>query len=147
MVGNDAVPEFQAKTLPPGSAPADRTFQPNAGSEVPGQADNEAQLASDDKESTYTSAESTLGGSTSSDVNKGMGKPMSGQTSADTHHGERQGLVEVGASGAPSTNQMADERVDPKQRALERESGDIAGKKVTDKIDIGAEELPSTTVE
>ena len=144
MVGNDAAPEFSAKTLPPGTAPLERTFKPNATAEVPGQADNDAQLSSQDKESTYTSAESTLGGATSSDVHKGMGKPMSGQTAADVHHGERQGLAGVGASGATSTNKPADEKVDPRQRGLERESGDIAGKKTTDKTDVGAYELPST---
>ena len=60
------------------------------------------------------------------------------------HHGERHGLVGVGASGAASTNKPVDERVDPTQRALERESGDIAGKKTTDKTDVGAYELPPT---
>jgi len=35
MVGNDNVQEFTAKTLPPGSAPTDRTFKPNNVSEVP----------------------------------------------------------------------------------------------------------------
>ena len=69
---------------------------------------------------------------------------MSGQTAADVHHGERQGLAGVGASGAASTNKPADEKVDPRQRGLERESGDIAGKKTTDKTDVGAYELPST---
>ena len=38
IVGNDKVPEFEAQTLPPGSAPADRTFRPNPVGEVPPQA-------------------------------------------------------------------------------------------------------------
>ncbi|KAL8919128.1 MAG: hypothetical protein Q9172_005132, partial [Xanthocarpia lactea] len=68
LVGNDAAPEFNAKTLPPGSAPADRTFQPNSTSEVPSQANNDNVLRSHGKESTHTPASSTLGGATSADV-------------------------------------------------------------------------------
>ena len=143
-VGNDAAPEFHAQTLPPGSAPADRTFQPNPISETPGQADNDNVLRSHGKEGTYTSAESTLGGSTSGDVHTGLGKPIQGQTSHEKRNEpdhEGSGLVGVGASGAASGNQTADERLDPKQRGLERESGDIAGKKFS--TDEGADELPN----
>ncbi|KAL8643421.1 MAG: hypothetical protein Q9226_008390, partial [Calogaya cf. arnoldii] len=83
LVGNDAAPEFSAKTLPPGSAPKDRTFQPNNISEVPGQADNENVLRSHGKESTHTTASSTLGGATSGDVHTGLGKPVQGQNVSD----------------------------------------------------------------
>ncbi|KAL8809557.1 MAG: hypothetical protein Q9200_003315, partial [Gallowayella weberi] len=96
LVGNDTAPEFSAKTLPAGSAPADRTFQPNATSEVPGQADNDNVLRSHGKESTHTTASSTLGGATSGDVHTGLGKPVQGQTS----HDRGGGLAGVGASGA-----------------------------------------------
>ncbi|KAI4168439.1 MAG: hypothetical protein LQ348_007496, partial [Seirophora lacunosa] len=88
LVGNDTAPEFTAKTLPPGSAPADRTFKPNNISEVPGQADNPDVLRSHGKESTQTTAESTLGGATSGDVHQGLGKPIQGQSSSELHGGK-----------------------------------------------------------
>ncbi|KAL8918435.1 MAG: hypothetical protein Q9208_007340 [Pyrenodesmia sp. 3 TL-2023] len=146
QVGNDAAPEFSAKTLPPGSAPESRTFKPNNISEVPGQADNPDVLRSHGKESTYTSASSTLGGATSADVHTGMGKPIQGQTSSELHGGKagagrEGGLAGVGASGAPSGNQMLDERTQPNQRGVEKEGGALAGTK--SKTEIGADELPN----
>lgn len=131
LVGNDAAPEFSAKTLPPGSAPAERTFKPNAGSEVPGQANNDLTERSHGKESTKTSASDTLGGSTSSDVHTGLGHPGQGQTSRELRHdknvgGHGGGLAGVGASAA-SGNQMADERTQESQRASEKEEGVYAG--------------------
>lgn len=79
MVGNDAAPEFSAKVLPAGSAPADRTFKPNPVNEIPGQADN-----ADSSET--TSASDTLGGATSADVHTGLGHPGSGMGSAEERH-------------------------------------------------------------
>ena len=133
LVGNDAAPTFSAKTMPPGSAPADRTFQPNATSEVPGQADNELTERSHGKESTKTDASSTLGGATSGDVHTGYGHPGQGQTSRELRHegnvgGHGGGLAGVGASAA-SGNQMADERTQPEQRGLEKEEGQFAGQR------------------
>jgi len=102
----DHAPEFSAKTLPPGSAPAESTFQPNSTSEVPGQADNEDVLRGHGKESTYTSAESTLGGTTSDAVHTGYGHPGAGQTSTEirkdgkhTSTRERTGFEGRGAQG------------------------------------------------
>ncbi|KAL8836934.1 MAG: hypothetical protein Q9170_002734 [Blastenia crenularia] len=138
LVGNDNAPEFSAKTLPPGSAPTDRTFKPNNISEVPSQANNPDVLRSHGKESTHTTASSTLGGATSGDVHHGLGKPVPGQNVSDRGGG----LVGVGASGAPSGNQMADERMQPSQRGLEKEEAVIAGKKV-DHTAVGADELPN----
>ncbi|KAI4176668.1 MAG: hypothetical protein LQ343_000960 [Gyalolechia ehrenbergii] len=144
LVGNDTAPEFSAKTLPPGSAPADRTFKPNNISEVPGQADNPDVLRSHGKESTHTTASSTLGGATSGDVYQGLGKPMQGQSSSELHDRQSRGggLAGVGASGAASGNQMADERMQPSQRGLEKEGADVAGKKVDQGAE-GADELPN----
>ncbi|KAK4690479.1 hypothetical protein P7C71_g6319, partial [Lecanoromycetidae sp. Uapishka_2] len=68
LVGNDAAPEFHAQTLPPGSAPKDRTFAPNPVNETPGQALNNDNDRMHGKESTKTTASSTLGGATSGDV-------------------------------------------------------------------------------
>jgi len=102
----DNVPEFHAQTLPAGSAPADRTFQPNATAEVPGQANNEDTLRSHGKESTYTNALDTLGGTDSAAVHTGLGHPGAGQSSAELrhdgkHHRKREGagLEGVGAQG------------------------------------------------
>ena len=92
------MPTFSAETLPAGSAPADRTFEPNTSAEIPSQAHNDDMLASDDKEATYTSASDTLGGSTSADVHKGLGHPGAGQVAADKKSGERSGLEGTGAS-------------------------------------------------
>ncbi|KAL8645255.1 MAG: hypothetical protein Q9210_006815 [Variospora velana] len=147
LVGNDTAPEFTAKTLPPGSAPADRTFKPNNISEVPSQANNPDVLRSHGKESTHTTASSTLGGATSADVHQGLGKPIQGQSSSELHGGKagagrEGGLVGVGASGAPSGNQMVDEETHPEQRGLEKEGAKVAGKKVK-KTEVGAEELPN----
>ncbi|KAL9583163.1 MAG: hypothetical protein Q9212_002868 [Teloschistes hypoglaucus] len=143
LVGNDNAPEFSAKTLPAGSAPADRTFKPNNISEVPGQADNPDVLRSHGKESTHTTASSTLGGATSQDVHTGMGKPIQGQTVSDAKGAQGGGLAGVGASGVASGNQMTDERTQPSQRGLEKEGGDLAGKKGGEKTEIGADELPN----
>ncbi|MCJ1475492.1 hypothetical protein MMC13_004155 [Lambiella insularis] len=143
MVGNDDAPTFSAKVLPAGSAPADRTFQPNPINETPGQANNDDTLRSHGKESTYTSAESTLGGATSGDVHTGLGKPV--ELSKRETNKTGSGLVGRGASGAPSGNMMVDERKTPSQRGLERESGYLAGKKSTK--DEGAEELPNVSAE
>lgn len=121
----DNTPEFSAEILPPGSAPAQNTFRPNTVSEVPGQADNEDTLRSQDKESTYTSASDTLGGATSGDVYTGYGHPGQGQTSSELrhdgeHHRKRQGggLESVGVS---SGRGIASERVDERQRGLEHD--------------------------
>ncbi|KAL8723953.1 MAG: hypothetical protein Q9166_008208 [cf. Caloplaca sp. 2 TL-2023] len=139
LVGNDTAPEFTAKTLPPGSAPADRTFKPNNISEVPGQADNPDVLRSHGKESTQTTASSTLGGATSGDVHQGLGKPVQGENTRDRGGG----LAGVGASGAASGNQMVDEEMQAGQRGLEKEGGALAGKKGVKGSDVGADELPN----
>jgi hypothetical protein len=110
----DNVEEFTAKTLPPGSAPAERTFQPNAQSEIPSQADNANVLHDHGKESTYTSAESTLGGADSKDLHTGLGHPSQGQMSSELrhdgqHHQKRDGagLEGVGASGTKGIDDPA----------------------------------------
>ncbi|KUJ20881.1 uncharacterized protein LY89DRAFT_638532 [Mollisia scopiformis] len=94
-VGNDAAPEFHAETLPAGTAPSDRTFQPQTQSEIPGQAMNP-----NISKETWTSASDTIGGATSADVHTGYGHPGSGQTSNELHgvrKKEKNGLAGVGA--------------------------------------------------
>lgn len=150
LVGNDAVPTFNAQTLPPGTAPADRTFEPEPRNEVPSQASVSADA---DDHAPLTSASDTLGGATSADVYTGLGKPLQGQTSTELRHegqhhrknpgGYGAGLVGTGASGASSGNQPADEHVQPSQRGLEKEEATTAGTRGSEKIEIGADELPN----
>jgi len=135
LVGNDAVPTFHAETLPAGSAPADRTFKPNPVSETPGQADNDAMLASEGKESTYTSAESTLGGATSADVHTGLGKPLSGQVANDNKEKSQKGLVGVGAGGVPSMNKTTDGRLETDEGLVDQ-NDDGSGNKYSGETDI-----------
>lgn len=66
----DAAPEFHAKTLPPGSAPKDKTFTSNPDL---------------NNQKTFTSASSTLVGADSAYVHTGLGHPGSGQTSQELH--------------------------------------------------------------
>lgn len=71
---------------------------------------------------------------------------MQGQTEREKRDGSKDqagtGIIGRGASGAPSGEKPADESVDPRQRALERESGDLAGQK-SDKADRAAEDMPN----
>lgn len=136
LVGNEAVPEFTAKTLPPGSAPSDRTFKPNPANTIPptAEGDNDNSNNNQDPDAT-TSASDTLGGATSGDVYTGLGKPVQGQSSAELEHNgyphrkrPETGLVGV-AGGVHATNHPVDEGVQPEQRALEKEEGEYAGKR------------------
>ena len=74
----DFAPEFSAKTLPPGTAPKDRKFQPNPDNEVLGQGNNP---------DVPTQADALdMPGATSGDVHTGLGHPGSGQTSSELRH-------------------------------------------------------------
>ena len=104
--GNDDAPEFSAKTLPPGTAPKESTFQPNPTSEIPGQAFNDNVDRSHGKEGVRTDPLSTLPGATSADVHTGLGHPGQGQTSTELRHEGKHtskkapsGFEGVGASG------------------------------------------------
>ena len=88
-------------------------------------------------------------------MHTGLGKPLQGQTSRELHHdgggkhgdgsGGR-GLVGIGASGAPSGNMQVEERVQPSQRALEKEEGIFAGTRGKPGDGYGADELPNETL-
>jgi len=118
LVGNDAVPEFHAQTLPAGSAPSNSTYTSNT-QETPAQASYNKASASD-----------SLVGSSSADVHTGLGKPIQGQTSQELRHdgGERStgkgGAEGVGGSAGQST-------IDPHapemagQRALDKDEATI----------------------
>lgn len=125
------MPVFSAETHPKGTAPPDKTFQPNPISEIPGQALNENVERSHGKESVRTTASSTLGGATSADVNKGLGRPLEGESSVEMRHGgdkhrkhEGSGLEGVGA------NQVG---VEQDLRRLEREDHTPRGASATKK--------------
>lgn len=92
------MPEFSAKTLPPGTAPKESTFKPNPINEVPGQANNPDVDGSDAPGSTGAL---DMPGATSADVHTGYGHPGQGQTTSELrnegqHHNKRQGLGNVG---------------------------------------------------
>ncbi|KAJ9298108.1 hypothetical protein DTO271G3_3713 [Paecilomyces variotii] len=119
----DYAPEFHAQVLPPGTAPASSSYQPNPINETPGQANNPDALRGHGKESTYTAANS-IPGATSKDVHRGLGHPGVGETNNEIrhdgqHHRKRagQGLEGVGASRPNEP----DERARPDQRGIERE--------------------------
>lgn len=104
-MGKDAAPDFSAQTLPPGSAPSDRTFQP---SPISGQSQNP-----EITDEVRTSAEESIHGATSADLNKGIGQPMIGETSRELRHNaekgrppkSRYGLEGVGASATDPVKQ------------------------------------------
>ncbi|KAJ6786089.1 hypothetical protein PWT90_05977 [Aphanocladium album] len=80
LVGNDRVPEFNAESHPPGTAPASRTFKPNPNDQIPGGSEDGTSGAK---------ASDTIVGATSADVHQGLGHPGSGQTSQEFHGGHR----------------------------------------------------------
>jgi len=127
-VGNDAVPEFQAKTLPPGSAPADRTFRPNNVSEVP---PVQQELDAVDADAPQTSAADTIGGATSGDVHTGLGHPGQGQTSAELHHDGEHHRKNPGhgldglKSGATGKTVDAHDPAFADQRALDKDEAEV----------------------
>lgn len=140
MVGKDAVPEFEAKTLPPGSAPSSKTFAPNT-SDVqadPSQINTEAQTAA------------AVPGSTSGDVHTGLGHPGSGMTSQELHNKtqQRQGVEGAGARGVL---QSGIDTSDPKfaeHRTLgsdvaETGRGNVGGPSAEDRVPVGAEGVAS----
>ncbi|KAI9746791.1 MAG: hypothetical protein M1835_002414 [Candelina submexicana] len=149
---NDDVSEFSAKTLPPGSAPADRTFKPNNISDVPtaGAVSTEQADAGEDEMAQVGNASDTLGMTTSGSVHAGLGKPAEGQSSKELHHDgqsgrkkQSSGLHGVGASGAAATAGQEDGRDLARQRALDKDDAVIG----SSKGEVGAEEQPPVSAE
>lgn len=123
--GNDNVPEYQAETLPPGTAPKENTFQPNPVSEVPPVAN---QMDDADISSEQASAADTVGGSTSADVHQGLGHPGQGQSSAEIRHDGQSKRNNPGASlqgvGASTQEFKTVDHRDPKfkdHRGIDKE--------------------------
>lgn len=108
-MGNDAVPGFSAQTLPAGSAPADRTYQPPL---LPAQ--NLFYASSELR----TAAKDAMHGATSADVNKGVGQPLYGQTSRELR-GKCSGR-KARRGGRKERNGLAGVGVDPRDPVKER---------------------------
>jgi hypothetical protein len=145
LVGNDSKPEFHAQTLPAGTAPADRTFRPNAGVDTAPGSNNLDQTESVGSE---TKASDTLVGATSADVHTGLGKPVQGQSSVEIRHDGHKHRKNDGHSlegtGASASQTGINER-DPVfagQRALERDDAQV-GKKEAGSTD-AQNRLPET---
>lgn len=153
LVGNDAAPEFHVKTLPPGSAPASKTFQPNPIDETPGQADNELAGRMHGKESTQTGA-LDMPGATSADVHQGYGHPGQGQTSQELRHEGAHGRKkdppgldgrDLGGSGL-----VGEESTEARRLQKDHEGGPIVEREhnvslegAEDKLPTSAEQLAS----
>jgi len=126
---NDGVPEFSAKTIPAGTAPADRTFKPNNISEVPPMKDYSDDA---DPESERASAQDTIPGATSADVHTGLGHPGQGMTSNELRHdgmkgGKHQSVGLEGVASGAKGSKLVDSH-DPQfqdQRALNKEEADV----------------------
>lgn len=130
-VGNDAVPEFSAQTLPAGTAPPKHTFQQ---SPIPGENMN-PDIASEVR----TPANEAMSGATSGDVHRGLGQPVWGQSS---HELRGDGKGKHGLAGVG-----ADPRDSVRERALDIDTPkDTRGKGGISRYNIpGAEErLPET---
>ncbi|EJP65424.1 hypothetical protein BB8028_0006g10510 [Beauveria bassiana] len=95
LVGNDRVPDFEAETYPPGTAPASQTFRPNPQGQIP---------AGSEDGSNGAKASSTIAGATSADVHQGLGHPGSGQTSKELHGGHRK---KEGHFAAPANGNLS----------------------------------------
>jgi len=106
-IGHEAIPEFHAKTYPPGTAPKEHSFTPNTTSDIPGQALNP------DMDPSLRTGALDMPGSTSKDIYKDSlySRLMEGQTSREMEGAyaghkrkkERSGLEGVGASTLENT--------------------------------------------
>lgn len=137
------MPEFTAETLPAGTAPANRTFQPNNDADIP------------PPQSEQSGAEDTIGGATSGDVHTGLGHPGSGQTSAEMRNDGEKGRKNPGKSlegvGATTEGFKTVDASDPDMkhlRALDKDEaevgrGNVGGPAAEEREPVGAEQVAS----
>ncbi|KAH9836013.1 hypothetical protein Tdes44962_MAKER01932 [Teratosphaeria destructans] len=151
LVGNDAAPEFHAQTLPPGSAPADRTFKPNNISEVP----PVTQTTNDIDPEAPQPPPNDMPGATSGSVNTGLGKPIQGQTSSELHHDGQHHRKNPGTSLDGRKSGATGKTVDPhdpqfaNQRALDKDEavigrGNVGGPAAEEREPVSAEQVASS---
>lgn len=137
----DFAPEFNAKTYPPGTAPEDSSYTARQVDKPGSQANNPDVERSHGKESTKTTAESTLRGATSQDVHRGLGHPGVGQTNTEIRHDGQHGRKHQsnGLEGVGTYRQDRFARSLADQRGIDRE--DVYGGQHGDKGTLGAEDI------
>lgn len=141
----DSAPEFSARTLPAGTAPAKDTFTPNPQGDdaIPGQANNPDATS-------RTAASDTIGGSTSADVHTGLGHPGSGQTSTELRHGGEHTATKSRGAGVEGLG-VGPKGVDREMAKLGEERGfDAHGSRTEREHNTslpGAENVPGATAE
>lgn len=93
------------------------------------------------KESTKTTASSTIRGATSQDVHRGLGHPGVGQTQTEIRHDGQHGRKHqaTGLEGVGTYRQDKFERNLPDQRGIDREA--VYGGQHGDKGSLGAEDI------
>ena len=145
LVGNDKIPEFEAKVLPAGSAPADKTFKPQNDLEVP-------PVGMEPGDELHEASAPTVGGTTSADVHTGLGKPIDGQSSSEQHNNgkthrarENQGL-QGQAEGGSGLHE--DDSAEARRLQSEHQGGVKTGREHNISLDgaeskegVGAEEV------
>lgn len=149
LVGNDTKPEFQAQTLPPGTAPKSQTFEPNPVDTAP----PTLQSRPDDQiERDATQAQPLdMPGATSGAVHTGLGHPGQGQTSRELRHDGAQHSGQGGYEGLKSTAAakvtdprdplQADQRALDKDEAAPGQRGNVGGPAAEDRIPEGSERV------
>lgn len=137
----DFAPDFHAKTYPPGTAPEDSSYTARMEDKTGGQANNPDVERSHGKESTKTTAESTLRGATSKDVHRGLGHPGVGQTNNEIRHNGEHGRKHQanGLEGVGTYRQDRVERNLADQRGIDREG--VHGGEHGDKGILAAENI------
>ncbi|KAK4185726.1 hypothetical protein QBC35DRAFT_297417 [Podospora australis] len=146
-VGHEGVPEFRAKTYPPGSAPEKDTFHPNTTSSIPGQA-----LNPDMPDDLRTSA-LDIPGSTSQSVyqENTTSRPIEGQSSYELHHDGRHKRKhqQTGVQGAGGSVDRLHDSVQDNARKLaadlpegvERKPWTEKGIPAEDRVPVSADQL------
>ncbi|KAH8728229.1 hypothetical protein GQ44DRAFT_610181 [Phaeosphaeriaceae sp. PMI808] len=110
LVGNDAIPTFEAEVLPAGTAPISKTYQPNPDL-------NNQKL--------YQDASTTIIGATSTDVHTGLGHPGQGQTSSELHNSDKKCRNRLpGLADSVEQGNVRDLKDDPRH-ADQRNLGDV----------------------
>ncbi|RMJ28969.1 hypothetical protein PHISP_00180 [Aspergillus sp. HF37] len=138
----DSIPEFHAHTVPPNTAPRESTYTANMENKFGDQALNPDVERSHGKESTKTTASSTIRGATSQDVNRGLGHPGVGQTKNEIRHEGQHGRKHQGSGleGVGTNRPERFERTLADQRGIDREG--VYGGEHSDKRSVATADVP-----